>query len=71
MILSGKCSATLLTNSTIAPDGEPSRSSIALHFSHVHGPSLSIWLTDQYLNYIHSMNVPPDEISAFLVVAAK
>lgn len=28
-------------------------------------------VTDQYLNYIHAMNVPPDEISAFLVIAAK
>lgn len=28
-------------------------------------------VTDQYLNYIHALNVPPDEISAFLVVAAK
>jgi segregation and condensation protein A len=28
-------------------------------------------VTDQYLAYIHQMNVPADEISAFLVVAAK
>lgn len=28
-------------------------------------------VTDQYLEYIHQMNVPPDEISAFLVVAAR
>jgi segregation and condensation protein A len=28
-------------------------------------------VTDQYLNYIHQMQVPADEISAFLVVAAK
>jgi segregation and condensation protein A len=28
-------------------------------------------VTDQYLAYIHQMRVPPDEISAFLVVAAK
>ncbi len=28
-------------------------------------------VTDQYLDYIHRMNVPADEISAFLVVAAK
>lgn len=28
-------------------------------------------VTDQYLAYIHQMQVPPDEISAFLVVAAK
>jgi segregation and condensation protein A len=28
-------------------------------------------VTDQYLNYIHAMNVPPEEISAFLVIAAK
>jgi segregation and condensation protein A len=28
-------------------------------------------VTDQYLTYIHDMNVPPDEISSFLVVAAK
>lgn len=28
-------------------------------------------VTDQFLSYIHAMNVPPDEISAFLVVAAK
>lgn len=28
-------------------------------------------VTDQYLGYIHQMQVPPDEISAFLVVAAK
>jgi len=28
-------------------------------------------VTDQYLAYIHEMQVPPDEISAFLVVAAK
>ena len=28
-------------------------------------------VTDQYLTYIHQMQVPADEISAFLVVAAK
>jgi segregation and condensation protein A len=28
-------------------------------------------VTDQYLGYIHQMQVPADEISAFLVVAAK
>lgn len=28
-------------------------------------------VTDQYLNYIHQMQVPADEISAFLVIAAK
>jgi segregation and condensation protein A len=28
-------------------------------------------VTDQYLAYIHQMQVPPDEISAFMVVAAK
>jgi segregation and condensation protein A len=28
-------------------------------------------VTDQYLAYIHKMNVPADEISAFLVLAAK
>ncbi|MEZ0396928.1 MAG: segregation/condensation protein A [Anaerolineales bacterium] len=28
-------------------------------------------VTDQYLEYIHQMQVPADEISAFLVVAAK
>jgi segregation and condensation protein A len=28
-------------------------------------------VTDQFLTYIHAMNVPPEEISAFLVVAAK
>jgi segregation and condensation protein A len=28
-------------------------------------------VTDQYLDYIHRMQVPADEISAFLVVAAK
>ncbi len=28
-------------------------------------------VTDQYLAYIHQIQVPPDEISAFLVVAAK
>jgi len=28
-------------------------------------------VTDQYLAYIHQMQVPPDEISAFLVVAAR
>jgi segregation and condensation protein A len=28
-------------------------------------------VTDQYLAYIHQLNVPADEISAFLVVAAK
>ena len=28
-------------------------------------------VTDQYLSYIHQMQVPADEISAFLVVAAK
>lgn len=28
-------------------------------------------VTDQYLEYIHQMEVPPDEISAFLVVAAR
>jgi segregation and condensation protein A len=28
-------------------------------------------VTDQFLEHIHSMQVPPDEISAFLVVAAK
>ncbi len=28
-------------------------------------------VTDQYLEYIHKMQVPADEISAFLVVAAK
>ena len=28
-------------------------------------------VTDQYLAYIHQMNVPAEEISAFLVVAAK
>ena len=28
-------------------------------------------VTDQYLNYIHQMQVPADEISAFLVVAAR
>jgi len=28
-------------------------------------------VTDQYLTYIHAMDVPADEISAFLVVAAK
>ncbi|KAF0108837.1 MAG: Chromosome segregation and condensation protein [Anaerolineaceae bacterium] len=28
-------------------------------------------VTEQYLAYIHAMNVPPEEISAFLVVAAK
>ncbi len=28
-------------------------------------------VTDQYLSYIHRMQVPADEISAFLVVAAK
>lgn len=28
-------------------------------------------VTDQYLAYIHQMNVPADEISAFLVVAAR
>src|SRR5512136_261695 len=28
-------------------------------------------VTDQFLNYIHRMQVPADEISAFLVVAAK
>jgi segregation and condensation protein A len=28
-------------------------------------------VTDQYLAHIHAMDVPPDEISAFLVVAAK
>src|SRR5512138_1256566 len=28
-------------------------------------------VTDQYLAYIHQMQVPADEISAFLVVAAK
>ncbi|MCX7609415.1 MAG: segregation/condensation protein A [Anaerolineales bacterium] len=28
-------------------------------------------VTDQYLEYIHQMTVPPDEISAFLVVAAR
>ena len=28
-------------------------------------------VTDQYLDYIHRIDVPPDEISAFLVMAAK
>lgn len=28
-------------------------------------------VTDQYLSYIHQMQVPADEISAFLIVAAK
>src|SRR5512141_2372101 len=28
-------------------------------------------VTDQYLTYIHKMQVPADEVSAFLVVAAK
>jgi segregation and condensation protein A len=28
-------------------------------------------VTDQFLEYIHTIQVPPDEISAFLVIAAK
>lgn len=28
-------------------------------------------VTDQYLSYIHQIQVPPEEISAFLVIAAK
>ncbi len=28
-------------------------------------------VTDQYLTYIHQMQVPADDISAFLVIAAK
>src|SRR5690606_39795488 len=49
IILSGNCAATWLTKLMIEPEGDPSRSLMAEHLSHVQGSRLSFWLTDQYV----------------------